>query len=87
VPEVCAECHDLIAGSFTRVHAPSGADTGRCTTCHDPHAAGKRLFRTAQVELCDRCHDRGSDGWRRIHAANGAAGVACAECHEAQHGT
>ena len=42
VPDMCFSCHDASRILWRPQHA--GAETLRCTKCHDPHLAGNRLL-------------------------------------------
>lgn len=62
----CASCHAALRGALhvelvplptsprlvpTRTNRPAGDGHRKCTSCHQPHAFGKR-----EVVRCDRCH-------------------------------
>ncbi len=59
VTELCSACH---AGKAAKefVHAPVAQD---CTFCHDPHASGGLMLKTAEPnKLCLGCHLAGASG-------------------------
>jgi predicted CXXCH cytochrome family protein len=80
---LCGQCHDNAAG-MAAARGPHGpAAGGRCTACHEPHAAAeKALLRAAPSTLCAMCHDIGPTP-ARAHAP--VADRECTACH-APHG-
>jgi len=80
---LCGNCHDAAAAMATARGRHGPAAGGRCTGCHDPHAANeKALLRAVPEALCATCHVPGPAP-ARPHAP--VAERACTACH-AVHG-
>ena len=69
--QVCAGCHQDLAGPWVFEHIPVEED---CASCHDPHGAlSDKLLHTSQPIICLSCHSL-NDRWH--HDATGSGFLA-----------
>lgn len=81
-PAVCLECHADIQNAFKEKHVHTALKAGKCSACHNPHAAKHAaLLDDAVGALCLGCHE---DVARETHLAAGhdpAVTGNCLACH------
>lgn len=81
----CYSCHDknrVLWQSKTLRHMP--VEAGRCTKCHNPHAAGNSVFTREETKtLCLECHGdkRLPPAMRGGSKCSGGAAPTCTQCH------
>lgn len=79
---VCLECHGDLAQTLTQPHVHAPLAQGKCSECHNPHAASHQaLLVDDETALCTRCHAQAA-GWsaeRHVHAP--VQSGHCTACH------
>jgi predicted CXXCH cytochrome family protein len=82
-PAVCFECHSDIAADASKKHVHTAFEDGKCSTCHNPHAAKHAaLLDTDKGELCLSCHDGVRDELQLSSPHVPALRGECSECHD-----
>lgn len=82
-PAVCLECHADVQSAFNEKHVHSALKTGKCSSCHNPHAAKHAALLDEEAgDLCLGCHD---DVAHEVSLASGhdpAVTGNCLACHD-----
>lgn len=85
IAQTCYTCHDknkALWQSKALRHMP--VEAGRCTKCHNPHAADNSVFlRETSKALCLECHGdkRLSSAMRGGSKCSGGEAPSCLKCH------
>lgn len=81
----CFQCHQGLKEKFSNGYAHQAADQGRCTGCHNPHAAKfDHLLVNRGATLCFKCHKGAEKEWMQMKYIHGPLKSGeCLDCHEA----
>ena len=83
-PAVCFDCHSEIQADASKRHVHSAFEDGKCSTCHNPHAAKHAaLLGTEKGELCLSCHEGVQDEIAKSSPHVPASRGECVLCHDA----
>lgn len=80
--DLCWTCHGSMGRKLGDTYQHQPFETGRCTSCHDPHASDFRVLLTqAPNKICFTCHPIGQE-LNRKQAHSPVAQGWCIDCHD-----
>ena len=83
-PAVCYQCHSESEEELQMKHAHPEYKTGKCSSCHNPHASSHAKLMNDQIgPLCLSCHDDVGEVIERPVPHLPALEGACLDCHSA----
>jgi predicted CXXCH cytochrome family protein len=83
-PSVCFECHSDIEADTSLRHVHTAFEDGKCSSCHNPHAAKHAALLDSETgELCLSCHDGVRDEISEPSPHVPASRGECTLCHDA----
>ena len=82
-PAICLMCHSDIEDQMTLKHRHTAFEGGKCSDCHNPHAAKHAaLLDDEPGDLCLKCHEDLQSELRMTTVHQPAQDGECLACHD-----